>query len=234
MKKIHTVLAIGDLHCPFEHRDALSFLRALKKKYSPTRVVLMGDEMDAHALSEHDHDPDGLSAGHELEAARERLRSYYKLFPNAEVCESNHTSRPYRRAYKCGIPRELLKHYREFLRAPESWNWHQKLEIDGVVYEHGEPYSGRDAAIKCAMANFKPTVIGHVHSFAGVQFYANQETLLFGFNVGCLIDTPAYAFAYQTKIKSKPIIGAGIIEKGVPHFIPMLLDRRGRWTGRLS
>lgn len=234
MKCTETVLAIGDLHCPFEHKDALAFLALVKKAVKPTRIVCLGDEMDAHALSEHDQDPDGLSAGQELETARKHLRPFYDLFPVVDVVESNHTSRPYRRAYKCGIPRELIRHYREFLRAPEEWNWHQRIEIDGVVYEHGEPYSGAQAAIKCAMANFKPTVIGHVHSFAGIQFYANQERLLFGFNAGCLIDAKAYAFAYGAKIKSKPIIGVGVVERGVPRFIPLLMDRKGRWIGRLS
>ena len=161
-----TVLAIGDLHAPFEHPDALEFLRWIKKKYSITKVVCMGDEIDAHALSDFDHDPDGDSPGRELERAIEHLRDFYAEFPKALVCTSNHTARPFRKAYKHGLPKALFRSYREFLQAPKGWFWDDKFEIDGVVYQHGDPFTGKDAAIKAAQSNMSSTVIGHVHSLS--------------------------------------------------------------------
>lgn len=227
-----TILAIGDLHAPFMHQDTVAFLKWVVKKHKPNVVVQMGDEIDAHALSDYDTDPDGMSPGDELKAGIEQLQEIYKLFPDTLVCTSNHTARPYRKAFKHGIPRAFLREYGEFLEAPKGWQWADTWEVDGILFEHGEGFSGRDAAIKAAMANMQSTVIGHVHSFAGVQYSANPRHLLFGFNVGCLIDVDAYAFAYGKKHKSKPIIGVGLIVKGVPQFIPMLLDRHGRWIGR--
>ena len=47
--KKQTILVIGDLHAPYEHPDTVSFLRAIKKKYKPTDVVQIGDEVDFHA-----------------------------------------------------------------------------------------------------------------------------------------------------------------------------------------
>ena len=52
------VLIIPDMHIPYHHPDTIPFLTHLKKKYNPTRIVCAGDELDKHALSYHDHDPD--------------------------------------------------------------------------------------------------------------------------------------------------------------------------------
>lgn len=227
------VLWIPDLQEPFAHQDAKDFVWEVAKKEKPSVVGNAGDEVDFHALGDWDHDPDGFSAGHELKAAISNLKEWYRMFPNMLVCTSNHTSRPFRKAFKHGIPKAFIRDYREFLEAPKGWQWADSWEIDGVIYEHGEGFSGRDGAIKSALANMQSTVIGHIHSFAGIQWSANSKHLIFGFNVGCLIDRHSYAFAYGAKMKNKPILGCGIIDRGIPKFIPMLLDSKGRWTGRL-
>lgn len=227
-----TVLAIPDLHCPFEHKDALKFLKAVVKKYKPNEIVFLGDEVDMHALGDYDHDPDGMSVGKELDKAIEHLRPFYELFPKVKVCTSNHTARPYRRAFKYGISRRFLKEYAEFLEAPKGWVWADTWEVDDVVYEHGEGYTGASAAAKSAQGNMSSTVIGHIHSFAGIQYGANTKHLFFGFNAGCLIDRHAYAFAYGKKLKAKPILGCGIIKDGIPTFIPMV-TKNGSWIGKL-
>lgn len=228
-----TVLAIPDLHCPFEHPDAVAFLAAVKKKYNPTAVICLGDEGDFHGLSEYDHDPDGDSAGREYKEMLDHLKPIYKMFPNVKVCTSNHTARPFRKAFKHGIPKAFIRSYAEFMKAPKGWKWADSWEIDGVIYEHGEGFSGREGAIKSAQGNMQSTVIGHIHSFAGIQFSANAKHLIFGMNAGCLIDSSAYAFAYGKKMKVKPILGCGIVKDGVPTFIPMLLNSQGKWIKKL-
>lgn len=222
-----------DLQMPFHHKDALEFLYKVLKKEKPSVHVNIGDEVDFHALSEWDADPDGMSAGHELTAAKKALKELYQIIPESLVCTSNHTARPFRKAYKYGIPKALIKDYKEFLDAPKGWHWADDWEIDDVAYEHGEGFSGQQGALKAALANMQSTCIGHLHSFAGIQYSANSKHLIFGFNTGCLIDRHQYAFAYGQKMKNKPILGCGIIDRGIPKFLPMLLDKNGRWTGRL-
>lgn len=226
-------LDVGDLHCPFEHRDAWDFLAAVNKRFRPDVVICKGDELDSHGLSDHDHDPSGRSAGDELEEGLKHLANMYSLFPECYVCESNHTSRVYRRAMKHGIPRQYLRDYSDFMRAPKGWRWAESWIFDNVFHEHGDPESGKDAAITRALANMMHTSIGHVHGFAGVSYRANRQCLLWGMNVGCLIDRRAYAMAYARKMKVKPTLGVGEIDCGVPRWQPMWLDRAGRWTGRL-
>lgn len=221
------------MHIPFEHRDAFQFLKSVKEYFKPTKIVCQGDMEDWHGISFHDKDPDGYSAGHEYEELLKRVKPYYKLFPELYMCTSNHGSLPFRKAFAYGLPSALIKSYRDILEAPKDWHWADQWEFNGVLYEHGDPFSGAQAALKCAEQNMQSTVIGHVHSFAGIQYSANSKHLIFGFNVGCLIDKDAYAFAYAKKIKRKPIIGCGIITDGIPQFIPMRLQASGRWVGRI-
>jgi hypothetical protein len=78
--------------------------RAVAGQSKPTRVVFLGDIADQHALSRFTRDPSGLSAGHELRAARRQLAPLYDLFPVASVCWGNHDRRLYDRAAEVGIP----------------------------------------------------------------------------------------------------------------------------------
>ncbi|HYE77471.1 MAG TPA: phosphoesterase, partial [bacterium] len=138
-----------------------------------------------------------------------------------------------RRAAKFGIPSVYLRTYADFMGAPPGWTWHESIEVDGVTYSHGEGFSGPLGALKCAQANMGPVVIGHLHSYAGVLFNANPKFLFWGLNAGCLIDRHAYAFAYAKNSPAKPILGCGVVRGGVPTFVPMNLDKAGRWTGGL-
>jgi predicted phosphodiesterase len=225
-----TVLAIPDIHFPAHHPDVFDFLKAIKAKYKPTDVICLGDEIDAAALGEWDKDPDAPGAGAELTQSILQLKKLYAIFPNVKVCVSNHTDRIYRRAFKAGLPKRLMRTYREILEAPKGWSWSEYWEVDGIRYEHGEGFSGQQGAIKAAMQNMQPTVIGHLHSHAGIQYYANAKYLIWGFNAGCLIDHKNPAFNYAKNTKAKPIIGVGIIMNRIPLFVPMTLSKNGRWT----
>jgi hypothetical protein len=227
------VLVISDLQIPFHHKDAFEFLQWIVKEYGPfDEVVCIGDEIDNHALSSYEHNPDGYSAGHELEYALSFLHELYIIFPTVKVVTSNHTARPFRQAYKHGIPRAFLKDYKEFLQAPEGWEWRDHWIVDGVYYFHGEGVGGVSPALNAVRKYMRPIVFGHTHAGAGIHYLASSTELMFGFDVGCLIDNDTYAFEYGKHFANKPIIGTGIILKGVPQFIPMLLDEEGRWLGR--
>lgn len=228
------VLVIPDLQSPFHHIDSIPFLKAVAKNQRTNAVVCIGDEVDFHALSNFDADPDGYSAGHELVKALEFLEELYKAFPKVKVCVSNHTARPLRKAFSSGIPRVFIKDYHEFLEAPDGWQWANHWEVDGVIYEHGEMYGGEYSHIKHAINNQKPTVIGHHHSNAGIMYTRNREKLLWGMAAGCLLDDEAYAFKYNKKTPRRPILGCGVVINGQPRFKPMILDSKGRWIKKLT
>jgi len=227
------VLVLGDTQHPFHHQDYLKFVLAIQKKYKCDTVVHVGDEVDFHALADFDADPDGMSAGDELRAAIESLKPYYKAFPKVLLCTSNHTDRIFKRAFKSGIPKAFLKTYSQFLEAPKGWVWADRHEVDGVVYQHGLGYSGVGGALNAAKDNMKPTVIGHLHADAGIQYWANDDKLLFGANAGCGINRKAYAFSYGKWMRRKPIVSCVVVLNGIPHLIPMIIGKNHRWTGAL-
>lgn len=218
----HTVLAIPDLHEPFGHPHAYDFLRDVAREYKPDKIVCLGDEKDFHALGKWEHDPDGRSPGDEHKEGNLRLKELFKLFPEAQCCTSNHTARPMRKAFAAGLPSNFLKCYREFLEAPDSWSWHDRIVIDGVQYLHGEGFSGQNAHITAALKHRQSTVIGHIHSFAGVQYSQTDRDRIFGVNSGWLGDINAYAFRYGKVFPHKPVLGCTIIIEGeAAIFLPM-------------
>lgn len=230
------VLVIPDLQIPFEHKDSIDFLQAAVDYYEPSRIVQIGDLIDAHALGAYDHDPDGYSAGKEFKKARRRLERFYDAFPEVEMVLGNHDDRLYRAAFSAGIPRGCVRDLPEVLGFPEGWSLQEDVVIDGVVYEHGDKFgngSGEGAFKRAIDSNMASTVFGHFHSGAGVRWFANKRYLHFAFNVGCLMDTHTYAAAYGKKFINKPILGCGVVEYGIPQFVPMVLKANHRWRGYL-
>ena len=228
-----TVLVIPDTQLPFCHEDSIKFLAAVKRKFNPTNIVHVGDFFDLHALSNYDIDPDGLSAGDELKLAQKQAKQFYKLFPKCQLVTSNHDVRIYKKAQKVGIPKGYLVDYRDWMQFPKGWSIQPTVEIDEVLYFHGEGYSGAQGHRNACIKNMQSSVIGHIHSHAGIAYVANQRALCFGMNVGCLIDVEAYAFAYGKNLPYKPIICCGIVRNGVPQLVPMVLNGEGRWNKKL-
>lgn len=229
------VLAVSDLQIPFEHPDALAFCRALAKKEKPDMVIQMGDLIDVHNPSDYESDPDGLSPGDELKASRASLQNWYKSFPKLTVLLGNHDLRYHKAAFKARIPKDVLKSMSDILQSPKGWQFVEEIVVDDIIYVHGDASSGVSAnsSLELAKNSMQSVCHGHYHINAGIQYYANKRHLLFSFNTGCLIDKKAYAFNYGKKLVKKPILGVGIIEDGVPKFVPMKLNAKGRWTGKL-
>lgn len=215
------VLAIGDLHAPFVRRGYLEHCLSVYRDLALDTVVLLGDEADNHAISYHDKNPDGYSAGVELSKAKKVLQKWMRAFPVAKVCISNHGSLFYRKAFTHGLPVSALRSYAELWGAPEEWRWETRHVIDGVQYIHGTGFSGPTGALNAAKRSRQSTVIGHIHAHAGITWTASSKDILFGMNVGCGIDHRAYAFDYGRDMPDKPIVGCGFVIDGMPGYAPM-------------
>lgn len=227
------ILVISDLHCPYQHKDTVAFLRAVKEEYKPTRVILTGDEADFAGISFHDHDPDLDAPGKELQRAVEALTPIYKLFPTAQVLESNHGSLVMRRALSHGLSRKFFKSPGEILQAPPDWTWHFDLTItlpDGnrVYFHHS-----RGKALKTAQSYGISHVCGHHHENFDIQYWSTPQALNFAMTVGCLVDRKSLALAYSKNNQKRQIIGLGLIINSIPQLQPMILDSHGRWIGYL-
>lgn len=231
------ILCISDLQIPFQHRDALDFVLAVKKQfYKPgdtLYVINQGDEVDQHTLSSYASDPNGRSAGDELHEAKMELKPWGQEFPVTLICESNHTYRGYKKGFDAGIPQEFFRKLNEIYETPPRWQWKDRWIIENILFEHGENVSGPTAAINAAIHNRMSTSIGHQHSNGGVLWSGSFSGNVFGLNTGCLIDVDKYAFKYGSKLRKKPTLGMGVIFNQIPLFIPMFLDKKKRWIKRL-
>jgi len=241
-------LFVSDLHAPYEHPDALTFLAALKKKYKFSRIICVGDELDWHSLSYHDKNPDLSSAGDELEKSRKVMHALWRLFPVMDIIESNHGALVFRKALTNGMPLGVLPSYKEIIFGDRDssrnlrgrtigtgWRWHSKLILDlgdghKCLVVHGDGSSAN--ALKNVKEAGMSYCSGHWHSTFDLQFHGTSEFLHFGLIIGCMIDPHSIAFDYGKKrIMKRPILGCGGIVDGHPRLFPMQLGKDGRWNG---
>lgn len=212
------VLVIGDLHEPFCLDGYLSHCVDTYNKYRCNEVVFIGDIIDNHASSYHETDPDGYSAGQELKLAIQRIKQWYSAFPKATVIIGNHDRLIMRKAYSSGLSKMWIKDYAEVLGTP-GWNFTESIEIDNVLYIHGEGGTARSRARR----DLQSIVQGHLHSQAYIEWIVGAKFRIFGMQVGCGVNHKSYAMAYG-KEGPKPAIACGVILQGdIPINIMMNL-----------
>lgn len=228
------ILVIPDQHSPYQHQDTLAFLAHVASQFNPELVVNLGDETDKHAMSFHDSDPNLMSAGDELEAAKVFLAALAKLFPNQLVCDSNHGSMHFRKAKAHGIPVQYLKSYRDVLfpdGGGEGWewaeNWRVNTPLGPVMFKH----QASGPILVDAAHNQCNLMVGHEHSKFEISYTASSAAIYWGAYSGCLVNKDSLAFAYGKHFPRKPVIGCTVILNGCPMLIPMLMGTDGRWKG---
>ena len=227
------ILVISDLHIPYHHKDSFEFLREIKKEYKPDFVVNIGDLLDFYAISMHSHDPDLYSAGHELDKSKEYIKQLEDIFPQMVEVESNHSSLVYRRALKFGMSKQFLKDYGEFL-GTKKWKWVDDLTLTMSNGQRCFFTHGRSAdVLKVSQTMGMSAVQGHYHTKFLVSWWANPDNLFFAMNVGCLINQKSQSFAYAKNFKTRFILGSAMIVDGYPKLLPMVLNNKGNWIGKL-
>ena len=215
---------IGDTHIPYEHRDYLDFCKKTFKKHRVDTVIHIGDLIDHHALSFHDSEPSLKGASGEYIDARERLKPWYKAFPECTVILGNHDRIPARQLTKIGIDADVwMRPIDDVYEFPKGWKTETEVRIDGVLYHHGETSNGVNGFRNDAIHRMCNTVSGHNHSNAGISATASQHRLVWGMAVGCGVDNKSMAFVYGKHFKNKPIIACGTVIEGVPqvHYMDL-------------
>lgn len=226
------ILLISDLHIPYHHQDAIAFLLHLKEKYKPTRVICLGDEVDGHALSFHDSDPDLPSAGDEIRQALPVIAELFKIFPKMDILESNHGSLVWRKAKVFGIPKHYIKSYNEVLGVDSGWKWSFDLTVDLPNGQKCYMHHGKTSnIIQLSQQMGMNATQGHYHETFKIDYWGNSTGLYWGMQCGCLIDDDKLAFNYNNVNIKRPIVGTGLIIDSMPVLEPMRLNSEGRWEG---
>lgn len=208
---------IGDTHFPFCRKEYLDHCKKVFKKYKVDRIIHIGDVVDNHATSFHTSDPDGFGALDELDEAIKDVAEWYKEFPEVDVILGNHCRIITRKASLSGISDRWVKEYNEVLGTP-NWKWHIDLEIDGVLYHHGE-----GATARTMMKNYGQSVVGgHRHTECYLEYFFNPNGANFGMQIGCGIDRNSYAMAYARAYKHQALACGIVIDGKIAHLEPMI------------
>lgn len=202
------VLIIGDLHAPFIRYGYLEFCQSVYNKYNCNTVVFIGDLIDNHYSSYHETDPDGHSAGVELQKAKAEIANWYRAFPKAKVCVGNHDAIPYRKAMTAGLSSTWIKTIDEVIEVP-NWEFAEEFIIDGNMYCHG---TGRKARNR-AKSDLISVIQGHYHSESYVEHFVGKNYRIFALQVGCGVNDKAYAMAYGRHF-NKMHINCGVVLEG--------------------
>lgn len=226
--KKSNVIIVSDPHLPAVKDGYFEFIRDTKRKYQCGSDLFIGDIYDFAAMSFHQKNPKMPSAEDEFNKAYKMVRRWYKLMPNAVVMTGNHDDLPQRQAEACGILDRMINGLNDVFDTP-NWDWKPRYyryvtEEFGskIIFSHGDcGKGGLHAAMKNAKEHFTSYVQGHLHSQAGVNWFANEGNLVFGMNVGAGMNWETLAMDYGRKFTAKPVISCGVIADGIPMVIPM-------------
>lgn len=219
------ILVFSCVHLPFEKKGYIDFLHRIKEEYKCNTIINLGDFVDSHAMSKHDHSPDGFGAGHEILKVIDKIQDWKKIFPKMYITMGNHDKLPYRQAYSNGLPKSVIKSFKEIYEMPDGWVLCDRVIADGVVFSHGTGKSGEYAAKAWMLDNRKSSCIGHIHTSLSVQYVASRWDRLFAMSVGCGIDQSTYAAEYAKDFGRRQLIGCGVVLNNgqLPIAIPMPL-----------
>lgn len=228
-----TILVFGDLHFPFHREGSIEFLEAVKKKFKPNKIICTGDEIDNHAMSFHDTDPDNPGAGKELEDAIFYLKKLYKLFPEVDLVDSNHGSMVFRKAKVGGIPLKYIRSIKDVLEAPIGWNWNKDYTCrmsngQDLFITHGL----KKNSLRLAEQYGCCVIQGHYHEDSSIQYSSSPRQLIWGCSAGCLADDKSLSFEYNKANIKRPILSCVIVKNGIPQIIPMII-KDGKWIGKI-
>ena len=216
VKSDRVVLVIGDLHCPAVHPEYLNFNIQLKEKFNVTDVVFIGDIVDNHSTSYHEHNPNLPSPIDELKKAKEELAKWYKAFPNAVVTIGNHDLLYKRKITSGGLPIDIMKPFEQILGV-DKWKVVNDYVIGNTYFTHGTGLSQRTIKEK-ALRLQKSVVCGHLHSKCYIDHISQN---LFVSHIGCGIDFKALNYEYAKGGVNEPILSSLIIMNGLPILIKM-------------
>lgn len=213
---------IPDTHAPFTHPDAIKFLTNTFESRGVNTIVHIGDVIELHAASRFITEQEALNYKDELQLAREYLKGFSSIFPYITVTWGNHDKINQRKAKEYGIDLQSLKPMNQYLELPNTWRWVDKAIIDGVRYQH-KGKGGFLGAINNTKDFGMSSVSGHSHVFGNVTYRKTEANgMMFGMDVGCLINKETYASNYAAEYTNELTFGCGVVYDSThAEFVPL-------------
>jgi predicted phosphodiesterase len=222
LKKVNNkVLVLGDSHFPFQDWQVLEQAAQFKKDNNISKVIQIGDLTDSKALSRFLKDPDDDSAELEWSKVEVECKKLSRMFPEMTILPGNHDLRYIKKAKEAGIPKQMVRTLHELFPF-KGWKWHLDPTAPYIynnnAFLHGDQLSG--TVLAKAKALGMNVIQGHTHK-AAIEYHVTFNKMLWGMDVGCMVDPKTKAFDYAASKLNKVWVGFGYIdESNVPHLIP--------------
>lgn len=222
---MNKVLAIGDLHFPWENRRTLARVYTAIQREQPDVVVQMGDLYDMFSSTRFARTHSLYTPKKESELGREAAETFWakcKLAaPDASFIQikGNHDDRPYKRLLEKSAELEPffgVKDYFTFDGVQTIHDSSYELYIDDVLYTHGH-YSKLGAHM---MYYLKRVVCAHSHT-GGVVFANIHGKVLWECNAGYAADKSAVPMRYSPTRTVRWTQGYALIDRAGPRFCPL-------------
>jgi predicted phosphodiesterase len=222
----YKVVALGDVHSPWNSKEAMSFIFDNIQKIKPDIICQLGDILDLVSFSTFPKKPlhkmsarDELTEG--IAIAGEMWDVLRKKCPKAKMIQilGNHCVRLNKRILEKMPELHGLVDVGNLLSFPgveTVKDYSDFIVIDNVAYHHGWKSKPMEHARQFEMS----AVFGHTHR-AWIQWEPINGKLCFDMSVGYLADPQNNALQYRETKIHKWVHGIGVIDKGIPSYIPI-------------
>ena len=216
------------MHAPWVSKPCMEFIFKMIKRFEPSHIVQIGDAVDFYSAS---HFPRShfITPQDEFMQARECLEKIFshiqKISPKSEVhlLKGNHCNRVMKRSQQMSPELEYMmglsiKEYFTFTNVITHHNSREEVEIDDILFTHGH-LSGLG---KHAQYYQRKVVCGHSHK-GGTFFEQSYDgRTIWELNAGYCADPLSKVMTYTPTKYSKSTLGVGLVDNGVPIFVPFI------------
>lgn len=187
------VVALGDLHIPYQDQAALSAALEFVRKNNPKNIVLLGDMLDLPQASRHGGNETKTTVEQDLGALRGLVYRLRASTTGTRIyyCLGNHEVRLAKlnglsASHRAVASRQILHMFDEF--ADHVTPYMDSLVLDGVTYTHGAMSRKGAGSTARAMIELYGThiVCGHTHRAASVASTTAHGEERIGIEAGCL------------------------------------------------
>ncbi len=218
------VIAVGDIHFPWEDKPSLKKIYSAVEKEQPDAVVQLGDIFDMFGASRFARSHNIFTPQKELDLGRSKAENFWhaiqKAAPKASCYQikGNHDDRPYKRLLdRCPELESLfdLRSLFSFKGVHTVHDSREPLSLGGVYYLHGW-LSNLGAHMDYFL---RPVVCGHSHR-GGVVYRNIHGCTIWECNAGYVANKAAVPLRYGPSAVSAMTLGYAQIDSEGPRFIP--------------
>lgn len=223
------VVAIGDIHFPWENASAVRQAIALVKEIQPEYIIQMGDLYDMYSFSKYPRSYNLMTPQAEEQHGRMKAEDYWRAMQKAAPWAKcfqlwgNHDARPVRRVLELLPEAEhvVKDHLRKLMSFPGVTlmaSEEQELVVDGVHYQHSYLSKVGDTMLQTNLT----CCTAHLHR-GGVVFRGYEGRVIWELGTGWLGDRRSPVLTYAGRRRAHgTTLGIGVIDSYGPRFVPFV------------